>query len=46
MPDEKQMKKTIPEMFQVPDIDDVISVLLGVAPEGEEIEIYEDEEEN
>ena len=35
---------TYPNMSQL-DFDDVVRVLMGVAPEGEEITIYEDQEE-
>ena len=37
--------KKIPEMSDF-ELEDVVSVLLGVPPEGEEVVIYEDEEES
>ena len=45
MPDKKTPETQIPDMSQL-DIEDVFSIVLGVPPEGEEIVIYEDEEES
>lgn len=41
MPDETENQ--IPDMSQL-EFDDVVRVLMGVAPEGEEITVYEEEE--
>lgn len=41
MPEEKENQT--PDMSQL-EFDDVVRVLMGVAPEGEEIVIYEEEE--
>ena len=41
----EQPEQTIPDMSQV-SFEDAVSILLGVQPEGEEIIIYEDEEES
>ena len=46
MPDKKETEPQIPDMSQIEDVDDVIRVLFGVPPEGEEIIIYEDEQES
>ena len=43
MPDKKEPEQTIPDMSQL-EFEDVVSVLMGVPPEGEEIVVYEDEE--
>ncbi len=43
MPDKKETEPQIPDMSQL-EFDDVVRVLMGVPPEGEEITIYEDEE--
>ena len=45
MPDEKETETQIPNMSQIEDVEDVVRVLFGVPPEGEEITIYENEEE-
>ena len=45
MPDKKETEPQIPDMSQL-EIEDVFSIVLGVPPEGEEIVIYEDEEES
>ena len=45
MPEKKPTEPQIPDMSQL-DIEDVFSIVLGVPPEGEEIVIYEDEEES
>ena len=45
MPDKKETDPQIPDMSQIEDVDDVIRVLFGVPPEGEEIILYENEEE-
>lgn len=37
-------EKEVPDMSQV-SFEDAVSILLGVPPEGEEIVIYEEEEE-
>lgn len=39
----EQPEQAIPDMSQV-GFEDVVSILLGVPPEGEEITVYEDEE--
>ena len=44
--DEKETEQTILEMSQIEDVDDVIRILFGVPSEGEEIIVYEDEEES
>lgn len=44
MPDKKEPEQQIPDMSQL-EFEDVVSVLLGVPPEGEEVMIYEDEDE-
>ena len=44
--DEKETEQTILEMSQIEDVDDVIRILFGVPPEGEEIIVYEAEEES
>ena len=44
MPDKKPTETQIPDMSQL-EIEDVFSIVLGVPPEGEEIVIYEDEED-
>ena len=46
MPDKKETGPQIPDMSQIEDVDDVIRVLFGIPPEGEEITIYENEEES
>ena len=46
MPDNKKETETqIPDMSQL-EIEDVFSIVLGVPPEGEEVVIYEGEEES
>ena len=45
MPDKKETEQTITDMSQL-EIEDVFSIVLGVPPEGEEVVIYEGEEEN
>ena len=45
MPDKKPAEVQIPDMSQL-EIEDVFSIVLGVPPEGEEIVIYEDGEDN
>ena len=42
--EDRKKKEPIPDMSQV-DFEDVVSILLGVPPEGEEITIPEDDEE-
>lgn len=42
--DKEQPTPNYPEMSDV-SFEDAVSILLGVPPEGEEITIYEDEEE-
>ena len=45
MPDKKGTETQIPDMSQI-EIEDVFSIVLGVPPEGEEVVIYEDGEDN
>lgn len=45
MPDEKETETQIPDMSQL-EFEDVVSVLLGVPPEGEEVVICEGEDES
>lgn len=45
MPDKEPAEVQISDMSQL-DIEDVFSIVLGVPPEGEEIVIYENEEES
>ena len=45
MPDKKPDEPQIPDMSQL-EIEDVFSIVLGVPPEGEEIVIYENGEDN
>ena len=45
MPDKKPAEVQIPDMSQL-EIEDVFSIVLGVPPEGEEIVISEDGEDN
>lgn len=40
----EQPEQTIPDMSQV-SFEDAVSILLGVQPEGEEITVYEEEED-
>jgi len=42
--EKEQPTQTYPDMSQL-DFDDVVRVLMGVPPEGEEVVIYEDEED-
>lgn len=37
-------EKHIPSMSEVPDMDDTVKILFGIAPEGEEVVICEEEE--
>ena len=41
----EKTENQIPDMSQL-EFDDVVRVLMGVSPEGEEITIYKDEEES
>ena len=43
--EKKPEEQPVPDMSQV-SFEDVVSILLGVPPEGEEITIYEAEEED
>ena len=42
---EKETGTQIPDMSQIEDVDDVIRILFGVPPEGEETIVYDNEEE-
>jgi hypothetical protein len=45
MGEEEKSEYSIPDMSQL-EFEDVVSILMGVPPEGEEIIVYEDEEES
>ena len=45
MPDKKNTEPQIPDMSQL-EIEDVFSIVLGGPPEGEEVVVYENEEES